>query len=94
MKKKKKRGREEEDEVKLTKTAITDCDAVGQKYRHIRAVLSVTAVMVLSTIMMTSSEIYAWGYVIYAGNATYALFKEQSRLQYNIAIYLNYVLWQ
>lgn len=44
--------------------------------------------------MMTSSEIYACGYVIYAGNATYALFKEQSRLQYNIAIYLNYVLWQ
>lgn len=63
----------------MTKTAITDCDAVGQKYRHIWAVLSVTAVMVLPTIMMTSSGIYACDYIIHAGNANYALFKEQSQ---------------
>ena len=74
---------EEEDkkegEVKLRlETAITGCDAGGQKYRHIWVVPFVTAVTALRTIMMTSSEIYVSGYVIYAANATYALSEEQT----------------
>ena len=76
VKKEARKRRREEDEVKLrSKTAITGCDVVRQKYRHIWAVLFVTAVMVLPTIMMTSSEIYASGYVIYTANASYALSK-------------------
>ena len=68
-----------EGEVKLRlETAITGCDAVWQKYRHNWVVPFVTVVPALPTIMMTSSEIYASGYVIYTANATYAPSEEPS----------------
>ena len=75
----KKKKDKKEGEVKLRlETAITVCNAVWQKYRHIWVVPFVTAVTALPTIMMTSSEIYASGYVIYAANATYAPSEEPS----------------
>lgn len=73
LKKKKKKEGKKEDEVKLRlETAITGCDAVWQKYRHIWVVPFDTAVTALPMIVMTSSDIYASSYVIYADNATYA----------------------